>query len=78
MIKAIGYAYPTSTLAQKLSRYREGCYYVETKRNENCVNGKVYGPFATKADAESHAVTIDCEWSRFTMRTSDVEWTDAA
>lgn len=68
MIKAVGYACPTSPRADKLDSYRDGCYYVETKRNEAQINpSKLFGPFATRLEAYAEADSIDAKWSRYTM-----------
>lgn len=68
-IKAIGYAYASSTIAARLGAARHGCYYVETKASElDTRHTSLRGPFETIEQAELHASAIACDWSRFTMR----------
>jgi len=68
MIKAVSYAYPTSTYAAKFGRSREGCYFVCEKRCEEQVRpSKLHGPFATRLEAFACADDLPHEWSRFTM-----------
>jgi len=69
MVKAIGYAYPSSTTATRLGAGKSGCYYVETKRHETqAAKTSLAGPFASIEDAERHALTIPADWSRYTRR----------
>jgi len=60
MTKSIGYAYPTSTTAERFKK-PHGCYYVEIEKH-----GKQTIPqasFNTVEEAEAHADTLDCPWS---------------
>jgi len=77
MIKTIGYAYPSSITAERLGAGETGCYFVETRRCETQVKPtSLYGPFATMGAADSHALAIDCEWSRYTKRATIAQgWT---
>lgn len=69
-VKAIGYAYPSSTLAMSLDRSAIGCYYIQTKRDETAtLTITLAGPFDTLADAEQAASLMPEAWSRCSMRT---------
>lgn len=69
MLKNIQYAYASSTNATKLGAGDTGCYCVELHASEH--DAKLLGlrgPFETIADAELHALAIQCEWSRYSRR----------
>ena len=69
MIKSIGYAYASSTIAKRLGAAKAGCYFVEVKRHETQANAtSLRGPFETIEQAELHASAIACDWSRYTKR----------
>ena len=68
-IKSIGYAYATSDTAKALNAYATGCYYVETKADENSHRTlTLEGPFASLAEAEQVASANPAVWSRYTRR----------
>lgn len=69
MIKSIGYAYASSTLARRLDADETGCYYVATYTDESDhLEDDLIGPFATIESAEHRAETVEGRWSRYTMR----------
>lgn len=69
MIKAIGYAYASSTIAARLGAARDGCYYVATYQEESePIADDLIGPFATIEEAETCAASVAGSWSRFTRR----------
>lgn len=71
MIKAIGYAYPSSDTSSRFGRSNDGCYFVEVKACESHPRAKAIslrGPFDTIEQAELHASAIACDWSRYTKR----------
>lgn len=69
MIKSIGYAYPSSTLARRLGAGRIGCYYVVTYQDEiDSLEDDLIGPFATIEEAELRAASVAGRWSRYTKR----------
>lgn len=69
MIKAIGYAYASSTTAKRLGASKTGCYYIATYYDEiDPIADDLMGPFATIEDAEIRAATVAGRWSRYTKR----------
>ena len=68
MIKAIEYAYATSTIADEM-RAPDGCYFISIKRDvTEWRDVERKGPFASIDEAERAALTIPLPWSRFTKR----------
>lgn len=68
MLKAICYAYASSTYAKRFNRAAHGCYVVELVQTVSSLAHNAQGPFDTIADAEAHCATIRADWSPFTMR----------
>ena len=69
MIKSIGYAYASSSLARRLGANETGCYYIATYTDESDpLEDDLIGPFASIEEAESRAVNVTGRWSRYTKR----------
>jgi hypothetical protein len=72
MIKSIGYAYATSTIATQLGARASGCYYVATQADETDADAKVVGgPYASLEEGEARCARPDLRhvrWSRYTKR----------
>lgn len=69
MIKAIGYAYPSSNIARQLGASRAGCWFIACHRDElDHIERALHGPFATIEEAELRAASVAGRWSRYTKR----------
>jgi hypothetical protein len=65
--KAVCYAYPTSTSAERHGFSKDGCWLVE-------VDGGPTRAYATKEEAIEAASEIDLPWSKFSAHTSRLYW----
>ena len=61
MSKEVCYAYATSSMANQLRRFNDGCWFVK-------IDGNLYGPFDTVEEAESAAQGEDATWDRNYLR----------
>lgn len=70
-LKTIGYAYPTSEIAKRLSAADTGCYYVALKHDEATPADlrTLAGSFDTIQDAERYALTLPQAFSHYSKRT---------
>lgn len=66
-VKGVGYAFPTSSLAAKYGRAKEGCYYIETAKSDAHPGKAVKGPFATKEEAIAALPSVDGDVSRWCL-----------
>ena len=64
MLKSICYAYPTSTMAEKLNRYNDGCYFIEFTECES-KPAKSFYPIAFSDLKECDRVARDMHWAAF-------------
>ena len=60
----IGYAYPSSTLAHRLGRARQGCHYVTIGLRQRASRTT---PFCTYSEALRHAQTLGTSPDRWSM-----------
>lgn len=82
MFKSIGYAYPTSIIAERLNRTKQGCYFIETLADECDTKPTLYAiPFDCLKSAERAARDMHwAAWSRYSKRLypSDETWSSKA
>lgn len=77
-LKSIGYAYPTSDIAERLCRSKAGCYFIKMKESETDTNGKLV-PIAYDCLKSASRAARDMHWaawSRYSRRLdpADEQW----
>ena len=65
--KHVGYAHPTSPLAEKLNHGIDGCYYV-TPTDGKKFRPELRKPFVDKQEAFDYAATLPGELDHYSMR----------
>lgn len=66
MLKSIGYAYPSSTMAVRLHRAKQGCYYIEFKDSEEAPSDRFY-PIAFDCLKSADRAARDMHWLAWSL-----------
>lgn len=66
-VKAVAYAFPSSSVAVKCGRAKEGCYLIETAESDSEPGKFAKGPFATKEEAIAALPEIAGDVSRWCL-----------